>query len=62
MEISTSIKIEKIRPDTWFFSLGGDLLSAIKMVAQYKEDDLLLNIQEIFECKTFRRLCQSVRQ
>ena len=32
------------------------------MVAQYKENNLLLNIQEIFECKTFRRLCQSVRQ
>ena len=56
------VEIEKVRPDTSFFSLGGDSLSAIKMVAQCKANNLLLTVQDIFECKTFRRLCQSVRQ
>ncbi len=56
------VEIERVRPDTSFFSLGGDSLSAMKIVAQCKAHNLLLTVQDIFECKTFRSLCQSVRQ
>ena len=56
------VDIERVRPDTSFFSLGGDSLFAIKLVAQCKSKDLVVTVQDIFECRTLRNLCQSVRK
>ena len=50
----------RIRPETSFFSLGGDSLSAIKTVAQCKAKDMHVTVHDIFQSKTLAKLCLAV--
>jgi len=54
------LDIENVGIDDNFFSVGGDSILAIKVVAQARHHDLQFSVKELFHCQTIKALATLV--
>ena len=56
------LEVEKVSRTDNFFTLGGDSISSLRLVAQAKKYDVPLSVADIFSCKDLQSLALKVAQ
>jgi aryl carrier-like protein len=54
------LKVEQVGIQDNFFSLGGDSILSIRVVAALKRKDILIDIKDVFQLQTVERLAARV--